>query len=219
MRIIDLTGLIEEGMWTYGSPLPEVSIRKLIHKNGVVSYAITLGSIAGTYLETAAHWFENAPSLDDVPPERLITDAVVVKLRAKGPLEHIELDELSPYKSKVRKGDALLVSTSWDSKWHEGNFISESPHFSREAMDWVLDRKVSILGGDIPCYDDPRKSEGLVKKLFSRGILILAPLINVRKIRKERVKLMALTPRIKGTCAFPCRAIAIEAEDAKGARS
>jgi len=103
-----------------------------------------------------------------------------------------------------------LVSTSWDSRWHEGNFISGSPHFSREAMDWVLDRKISILGGDMPCYDDPRESEGLVKKLFSRGVLILAPLINIRKIRKERVKLIALPPRIKGTCGFPCRAIAIE---------
>ena len=210
MRITDLTGLIEEGMWSYGPPLPKVSIRKSISPKGVTNYSITLGSITGTYLETAAHRFKNGPSLDEVPIKRLITKAVVIKLRAKRPLEHINLQELYPFGPKVRKGDALIISTSWDRMWYKDNFVSESPHFSREAMDWVLERGVSILGGDIPCYDDPRESEGLVKKLFMKGVLILAPLINVRRIKKDRVKLVALTPRVKDTCAFPCRAIAIE---------
>lgn len=210
MRITDLTGLIEEGMWSYGPPLPKVSIRKILSPDGEANYSITLGSITGTYLETPAHRFKNGPSLDEVPLNKLITNAVVIKLRAKRPLEHINPQELSLFQSKVRKGAALLISTSWDRMWYKENFVSGSPHFSREAMDWVLDRKVSILGGDIPCYDDPRESEGLVNTLLKKGILILAPLTNLRKIKKGRVKLIALAPRIIDTCAFPCRVIAIE---------
>lgn len=212
MRIIDLTGLIEEGMWYCGSPLPQVKIKKLIGPKGEIDYSITLGSITGTYLETAAHRFSNQPSLDKIPLERFITKAAVLKLKPKKPLEHIEREELSSFKVRINKGEALLISAGWENRWDKKNFFSESPHFSKEAMDWILEKKISILGSDVPCYDDPdfKRSEGLVNKLFKKGVLILSPLINLTKIKKKRVNLIALSPRIKDTCGFPCRAIAIE---------
>jgi arylformamidase len=210
MRIVDLTGLIEEGMWSYGPPLPDVSIRKSISQDAVTNYAITLGSITGTYLETSAHRFPNGPSLDDIPIKRFITRAAVIKLRTKRRLGHITEEELCSSGVVVKKGDALLFSTGWDRMWTKENFVKDSPHFTKEAMDWVLERQVSILGGDIPCFDDPREPNGLVKGLFESGALILAPLVNVWRIRKNRIRLIALAPRVKGTCGLPCRAVALE---------
>ena len=210
MKIIDLSGLIEEKMWSYGPPLPKVRIRSLTGSKGEINYSITLGSICGTYLETFAHRFPNQPSLDEIPLKRLITEAVVFKLKPKRALGHIEKKELDSFGIEIKKGDAVLISTGWDKNWKKKNFVSKSPHFSKEAMDWLLEKKISILGADIPCYDDPGKSEGLVNKLFKKKVLILAPLVNLRKIRKKRIRLIALAPRIKDTCGFPCRAIAIE---------
>ena len=212
MRIIDLTGLIEEGMWSYGPPLPKVRIKKIKGERGETDYSITLGSISGTYLETSAHRFPNQPSLDEIPLKRLITEAVVIKLKRKKEREHNTRKELFESKIRIKKGDALLISTGWEKNWNKKNFVSGSPHFSKEAMEWILEKEISILGADIPCYDDPNpsQSEGLVNKLFKKKVLILAPLVNLRKIKKERMKLIVLPPRIKDTCAFPCRAIAIE---------
>jgi len=77
-------------------------------------------------------------------------------------------------------------------------------------MEWLLDKKPSIIGGDIPCFDDPQNSEGLVNMLFERGSLILAPLVNLDKITKSQVKLIALPTKIEKICACPCRAIIVE---------
>jgi arylformamidase len=208
-QIVDITGLIEEGMWNYGPPFLPVRIRKLVRK-GETNYSFALNSLSGTYLETGAHRLPGAPALDDISPEKLIMPAVIIQVETKQPREHITLKELKNCGARIRKGDALLVATGWDRMWNKGKFIKDSPHFTSEAVDWMLSRGISLLGGDIPCYDDPRESEGLVTRLFKRGLLILAPLVNLRNVRSKRATLIALTPRVKDTCAFPCRALIVE---------
>lgn len=49
LQVVDATGLIEEGMWNYGPPLPPVRIRKPAGK-GEINYSFTLNSRSGTYL-------------------------------------------------------------------------------------------------------------------------------------------------------------------------
>ncbi|MDD5483152.1 MAG: cyclase family protein [Kiritimatiellae bacterium] len=208
-RIVDVSGLITEGMWHYGPPLPPVRIRKL-SRRGETSYAFALNSLSGTYLETAAHRLPDAPALDDVPPEKLIMPAAIIQVKTKRPREHITLHDLQSSGVRIRKGDALLVASGWDRMWHKKNFVKDSPHFTSEAMDWLLSKEISLLGGDIPCYDDPCASEGLVNRLFRRGLLILAPLVNLRRVRAKRATLIAAPPRVARTCAFPCRALIVE---------
>ena len=214
MRIIDVTGIIEEGMWNYGEPLPKVKIKRVSSlddgKYGEENYAVTLGSITGTYLETGAHRLPNQPSIDQIPVIKMVTEAVVIKLSPKGPSEHITKMELESSYARIKRGNALLIYTGWDRMWNKRNFVTESPHFSEEAIDWILGKKISILGGDIPCYDDPYEPEGLVNKIFEEGVLILAPLVNLDEITKTTVKLIALPLKIKGVCGSPCRAIVIE---------
>jgi len=209
MKLTDITGLTEEGMWSYGTHLPQVAIRKLEGK-GETNYAFSLYSLSGTYLETAAHRLKRAPSLDDVPADRLIRPAAIIQLKTKRPQEHITLQELVSADVKIRKGDAVIIATGWDRMWNRKNFTKHSPHFTPEAMDWILTKKPFLLGGDIPCYDDPCNSEGLVNRMFNQGLMILAPLVNLRKVRAKHATLIALAPRIKNTCAFPCRALIAE---------
>jgi len=209
MKLTDITGLTEEGMWSYGAHIPPVAIRKIEGK-GETNYAFSLYSLSGTYLETAAHRLKRAPALDDIPAERLIRPAAIIQLESKRPREHITLQELTGSNVKIQKGDAVIIATGWDRMWNRTNFVKDSPHFTPEAMDWVLSKKPFLLGGDVPCYDDPLQSEGLVNHLFQQGLMILAPLVNLRKVRAKRATLIALTPRIKNTCAFPCRALIVE---------
>lgn len=209
LQVVDVTGLIEEGMWNYGPPLPPVRIRKLARK-GETNYTFALNSLSGTYLETAKHRLPHAPALDDIPAKKLIMPAVIIQLATKQLREHITLKELKKSGARIRKGDALIVATGWDRMWNKPGFVMDSPHFTSEAMDWVLEKCPALLGGDIPCYDDPGESEGLVNRLFKRGLLILAPLVNLRNVRSKRATLIALPPRVKDTCAFPCRALIVE---------
>ena len=138
------------------------------------------------------------------------TEYILFKLNDKKSLEHITLDELVSLNIKPEPGSAILMRTGWDRMWDKPNFVKESPHFTKEAMEWLLDKNPSIIGGDIPCFDDPQNSEGLVKMLFEKGALILAPLVNLDEITKTKVQLIALPPKIEEVCACPCRAIVVE---------
>ena len=209
MRIIDITGTIKEDMWSYGPPLPEVEIKEVstLDKEGESNFSLLLGSISGTYLETGAHRLPRQPALIDIPIRRMITTAFVFKLRDKGPLEHITRNELITSNINVREDSAILIRTGWDRMWEEPNFIKHSPDFTKDAMEWLLEKTPSIIGADIPCFDDPEDSEGLVNMLFEKGALILAPLVNLDKITKTEVELIVLPPKIDRVSACPCRAI------------
>ncbi|MBN2289590.1 MAG: cyclase family protein [Candidatus Glassbacteria bacterium] len=219
MRIIDLSGPLENGMWSYGDPFPEVRIEQAttIGEHGVDTHKITLSSISGTLVETGAHILEDAPTLDRIPLEKLYLDAAVVKVAPKGPREHITLEELRGSGVEVRAGDALLVCTGWDSKWNAENFVLDSPHFELECIDWMLDQDIFLLGGDIPCFDDPREGSlttelNALDKLYRRGKMILAPVVNLGAAARSRSKLLVLPLKVVGTCSAPARAVLLEDE-------
>ena len=77
-------------------------------------------------------------------------------------------------------------------------------------MEWLLNKEPSIIGADIPCFDCAKKPEGLVNMLFEKGVVLLAPLVNLDKIESTQVQLIALPPKIDQVCGCPCRAIVIE---------
>lgn len=212
MKITDITGTIKNGMWSYGPPLPNACIEEVttMAADNESNFKITVASISGTYLETAAHRLPDQPGLIDIPVEKMVTEAVIFQLKDKGPGEAIELDELLALNIDVEKNKALLIRTGWDKMWDSPDFVAKSPYLTKEVMEWLLDKEPTIIGGDIPCFDSSKNPEGLVHMLFTKGVLILAPLVNLDKIKSAKVKLIALPAKVDKVCGFPCRAIAIE---------
>ena len=213
MKITDITGTTKNGMWSYGPPIPKVNIEQvsnLAAGDDDSNYGITVGSISGTYLETAAHRLPDQPALIDIPVEKMVTEAVIFQLKDKGPGEAIDADEFEALNISAAKNQALIFRTGWDKMWDSPNFVADSPYLTKAAMDWLLEREPSIIGADVPCFDNSKKPEGLVNLLFEHGALILAPLVNLDKIEKTHVQLIALPAKVDKVCGFPCRAIVIE---------
>jgi len=213
MTLYDLTGTLEPGMWRYDH-IPSVEIARVstIEDHGSEAHSFRLATICGTYLETAAHLFHGQPTIDQVPVERFICDAAILHLGELPPAQAIAVDDLERAVASVEihPGDALLVDTGWERMWNTPTFVEDSPFLTMEAMRWIVDHKVSILGGNMPCFDNPRGGAGVNKVLFKSGALILAPLVNLRTLAQSRVRLMAFPLKIKGVCGTPCRAIAQE---------
>lgn len=212
MRVIDLTGTIEPDMWSYGPPIPEVTVTQVarIGVQGWDAHAFQLATIVGTYLETAAHLIPGAPTIDQIAPERFIVDAAVLRVPPKQAREHITVADLEAADVELRPGMALLVATGWDRRWNEPDYVVGSPHFTPDAMDWIVERRPSILGLDVPCSEDPVEPEDLNSALFRTGALLLAPLVNLGAIARPYIRLLALPLKIKGVCGTPCRALALE---------
>ncbi|MFC5402779.1 cyclase family protein [Cohnella soli] len=212
MQVIDLTGPIRAGMRSYGSPLPPIEIEPVARLGdaGWKGHKLVLHTLAGTYIETADHLYEGREQIADVPAERFIRRAIVAQLAEKGPLEPISARELEQAAGgNLAPGDALLVATGWDRRWNESDFVESCPYFMPEAMEWVVDKEVALLGLDIPCVQDPRADDGELNRLFfQKDRLLLAPLVGLRKAnRASTYRLIALPLNIPGVCGTPCRAV------------
>jgi arylformamidase len=219
-RYLDITGTLSPGMWSYGATMdgvPPFEQRRwaTIADRGWESDWFAMPTLAGTYLETAKHLIEGAPSIDEIPPERLFVPTTVARIPKEG-LEHITVEDLERTIPVLNPGDALLVCTGWDRHWWDDGttFVGQSPHFELRAMQWIVDHRVSILGGDVPCFDDPRgqESQGVNTPLFDSDAMILAPLVNLGEWGSPRARLSVLPIPLKGSCGAPCRAILSELE-------
>lgn len=180
-----------------------------IAADGSEADALVLSTLTGTYLETAKHYFPERRSIDQVPPDQLFVMAVVAQV-PKGPGEHITVDDLWEIDADVRPGDAALIATGWDRHWFDAEtFVLQSPHFEREAMEWLVARGVAIVGGDVPCFDDPdpAQAQGVNRPLLEADRLILAPLYGLTAVSHGRHHLTVLPLKLAGACGAPCRAI------------
>ena len=214
MKIVDITGPLENGMWSYPDPYPKVEIHEIPVPEWIpyptYSWKFTLGAQSGTYLETAAHMFRDAITIDQVPLERLFLDAAVIRVKEKQPNEPIEAAELAGAGVEIHPGDALLIGTGWDREWRAPGFVDQSPHFTLEAMQWIFDQQISLMGADLPRFDSWEDPQEFFGDFFRRDILLLAPLVNLAAISQSRVRLIALPLKVRGVCATPCRAIVLE---------
>lgn len=218
-RMIDVTGELAPGMWSYRIAIPDIPAFEQwrwaeVADRGWEADAFTMPTLCGTYFETSKHLFADHASIDELPLERCFVPATIARV-PKGAREHITAAELEAAASGMQKGDALIVATGWSNgRWWDqsGEFLLESPHFDLEAMRWIVDRGASILSGDIPSFDDPQPGGGqnVNDLLFRSGALILAPLVGLDQVTKDRVQLTVLPIKLKGACGAPCRAIITE---------
>lgn len=218
MRIVDISGPIEDNMWSYGDPYPTPRIEQIPPPTWldypVYSQTVSFAVQSGTYLETAAHLDRGRMPIDQLPLARCyMVDAVALWI-PKGANGGITLEDLLQAQQRqgveVRTGDALLVGTGWDKQWHEPVFVTDPPYFTAAAMDWILDQQLALLGGDTPRYDSIHHPQNFLPKFFQTEMLLLAPLTNMDQVQQPRGKLIALPLKIKDACASPVRALWIE---------
>jgi arylformamidase len=217
MKYTDLTGTIENGMWEYGEPFSPVEITPVSSLDDEGNYAdykvnthrISFSSSSATYVQTSAEMLPGKPTIEQIPLERLVIDCAFIKI-PKGPREKITPEDIKGAEPDVKKGEGLIVATGWEKYWDRKNFVCDSPHFTPGGMDIVLGMGISMLAGDMTIYDDYYNPTGLLKELFSRDVLIAAPLINLDKLTRPRVKLFALPLKVKGVSGCPCRVFAAE---------
>ncbi len=214
MRIIDVTGPITNGMWSYGPPYPEVVIEEIpppdFIEHQTFSWRFELGAQTGTYLETSLHVTREGPALIEIPVERLIgRDAAILRVPCE-PDHRLEAAELEACGVPVKPGDAVIVATGWDAHWNAPDFVANCPWFSYGAMRWLLDREPFMICGDMPRFDSWTEPQGFWPEFFGAGVLLLAPLVNLGAVHADRVKLTALPLKVAESCAAPCRVVLME---------
>lgn len=228
-KVIDITGLINNGMWNYGDPFPEINIKPLPPVSWLGGKTVGceifegLHSQSGTYLETPAHEYGNGNSysLVEVPVEKLIdVPCVVLNLglwdldlsAGRRPITVKDL-ESAPNAGEIQEGDAILVSTGWGRYWFHPDNLNCAPYFTKAAMDWLISKKPFILGGDTARWDSLEEPQGFFGDFYAADILMAGPFVDLEKCSAPRCKLTILPPKFPITSCAPARAVIIEETD------
>jgi arylformamidase len=220
----DLSGALKSELWGYHELpglegiVPRVKVETIatVKENGFFTSKITCSSISGTYLESGAHILENGKYLDQYSVDDFVKPAKIIRLPRQGEKALIGASLLEVNSPEIQKGDALIIDTGWGRMWNKPGYVLQCPNVHSAAIEWVIEKEISIFGVDIPCIeaswseDDGESKGSLLGALFARDTLLLAPLVNLDKIRGDRGTLICLPLKIKETSGAPARAIFIE---------
>jgi len=216
LRIIDLTGEISVGAWTYGSPFPPIEIEKIasIGEIGYDAYRIVIADHVGTHVDSASHFFAGKMQSSELPLDIMIGEAELLDFQERGsPLGCITREDFELCGSSLKKGDIAVVRTGWETHWNADDYVTSTPHISNAAAEWLTEKGVKLVAGDTALFADPRvPATGLIpdKILLEHGIPYINGLVNLAAISKPRFKMIALPLKVKGVTGAPVRVIALE---------
>lgn len=218
--MIDLTGPICENMWSYGPPFSQFQRTRIseLTSHGYIAYNYSIASHMGTHIDSGAHFDEKAPCIDDIPLELLYGSALIINI-PNCPVRHeIKLEDVSLYENKVLENDIVLISTGWDKMWENSRYVADTPFISNDLADFLISKKIKLIGTDTALCCDPRKGLSLVSNdsnipdmlFLNNGIPYINGLVNLNKIQKERITFLALPLKIAFAEGTPVRAIALD---------
>ncbi len=233
-RIIDLSLTIDPEKSYFHFPVKEVYNRDepslkietvSTHDDGVFWQKFEMSTQDFTHLDAPKHFDRDGLANHEVPVTQLIGEAVVIDMTYKKPGEQVTAKDLEDSGVLVRKGDVVIIRTDWtDKAFGTRRFWSDQIGLSLDAGDWLVEKGIKALATDF--YTDPQPVKACETcgalhkverseirnhhKFLNKGILLIDFVTNLGAIKCDRVILVYLPIKLKGTDGAPARVIAIE---------
>ena len=217
IRIIDLSMPIEANMRLYpGMARPSLTRVKTHESHGLQSTIVEMSVHAGTHVDSFRHFISGAETIDGLPLETLIGEAVVFNLKARSRADTITSQDLEKHARQTRMHDIVILNTGCESNSDPDRYCT----LGVSAAQWLVEHQIKCLGVDIPSVDPvPPNNVRAAKQthpahhiLLSAGIPIVENLINLESLPDRRVMFFCLPLKIVNSEGAPARAVAIELE-------
>ncbi|MEK6944122.1 MAG: cyclase family protein [Thermoproteota archaeon] len=214
MKIIDLTLTISQTIPTFpGSPKPRFITWSKIKKDGYNLELLFFSSHTGTHLDAPYHFNENGMKIHEIPLERLISDAILIKIK-KEKNQSIQKSDIIKFEKtygKIQNKSTVIFFTGWQKNLKKVNYFIENPGLSISAVTYLVSKNTNLVGIDSPSIDSGKnKNFPAHKILLKNNILIAENLKNVDKISTANFKLIILPLKLKNATGSSVRAIAFQ---------
>lgn len=209
-KIIDLTAEIYDNAPTMPmDPKCSVSEHCNLDTLGYNLTRITLSTHQGTHIDAPFHFFYEGETIEKISLYKCIVRAVKVDLTFKKPKEPIYVEDVIKYEPFIKRGLSILLHTGWDKLYPKKEFFSDFPYISKELAQWLAEKKVGLIGLDIPC---PNITDWKVvhEILLGNSVLIVEGLVNMEELGEEEFTFFALPLKIRRRDGSPVRAIAVK---------
>ena len=162
-----------------------------------------------THTDAPYHMNNDGCTLDDIPLNRYMGWCKVLDFTEKQLGDHFYPQDFQ--ESGVEPGDRILLHTGWDKyvdPFDEMYFSLDHPHFSSEAIDWVLENRLELIGMDTPSTDPYLEDHPKIFRERDNFPIILELMTNLDKIVGKQVYLLAIPLKMKEGDGSPVRAVA-----------
>ncbi|MHB1638471.1 MAG: cyclase family protein [Candidatus Dormibacteria bacterium] len=209
MRVIDLSHWYEDTMPLMdGISRPKFRDIAVVEQDGYSMSEYTFINHSGTHIDAPAHQIAGGATLDEIPLDRLITQAFVVDLRAHAP-GPVSLGDLGDRLAKVRGNDIVLFCSGNSDNWGSGRYWHGWCYPDAVATAALIEVGVSGVGFDGPSADPVESQTYDLHQLWlSSGRFILENLANLHHL-PERCRIIVAPLKVRGANGGPARVLAL----------
>lgn len=120
----------------------------------------------------------------------------------------IETEDLLNY--DIYREEFIIFRTNWmkDYKYGSQQYHNNHPHFSDNAIDFLISKKIRFIGLDFPGAQRKEKHHIIDKKCADHNIYIIENLNNLDLINKNRLFTYCFPMKLSGMTGIPIRVIA-----------
>jgi len=212
--MIDLSHPIEEGTRVYpGMAKPFVNRLKQHDTHGVQVSKLEMVVHAGTHVDAPRHFLSDGATIEQVGLDKLSGEAILLDLTKLEPGDIIEKKHLVVFDGEVQAGDIVVLNTGYQ----YCPDVNQYCYMDIEAAQWLVDKGIKCLAGDIPSVDPVNKGPVTSTEthpchhlLLGAGMPIVESLANLDKLTAKRFYFCCLPLNIVGSEGAPARAVAME---------
>ena len=211
MKIIDHTLTVSGKIPTFpGSPKPHFIEWETIAKDGYNLELLFLSSHTGTHIDAPFHFVKNGKKIHEILPERLVNEANLIKIRKKANQAIVKADiqKFEKEHGQIKSGTAIVFWTGWQKNLEKEFYFSKNPGLNSSAANYLVSKKINLVGIDSPSIDLGSDSKFLVHHILAKNnILIVENLANLEKINSNKFHLITAPLKLKNATGSPIRAL------------
>ena len=164
--------------------------------------ALAIGSHTGTHVDAPYHFVENGTTLDQIPPETFVGEALVVEITDPRSITVAEL-KTHPISSVKR----VLFKTRNSSLLASSAFQEDFVYIGGQAADYLVEQGVRLVGIDYLSVDEyGAQSSPAHHALLGHGVVIVEG-VDLSSVEPGVYTLICLPLKVVGAEGAPVRAI------------
>jgi arylformamidase len=209
VKIIDLTQAMANGMPVMaGIEPPQFHDLADVATDGYAMSEYTFINHTGTHVDAPAHQIAGGATLDDIPLEQLVTDALTIDLSGHepGPVGPAGLDGTL---AAVRPGDLVLFRSDNAGNWGNEAYWHGWCYPDASLTQELIDRGVAGVGFDGPSADPVDSEDYPLHRLWlGAGKIIIENLASLADV-PARCRIVVAPLKVRGANGGPARVLAL----------
>jgi kynurenine formamidase len=212
VKPIDITLTISKSLPNFpGSPKPQFIVWSDIKNNGYNLELLFFSSHTGTHIDAPYHFVKNGLKIHQIPLDRLLGKAILIKLKKtkNKPITKLDIISFEKKNGKIPNNSTVFFFTTWQKNLNQSNYFTENPGLSLSSAKYLASKQINLVGIDSPSIDLGKDKSYSVHHILSKNnILIVENLSNLNKISSKEFYFTILPLKIKDATGSPVRAIA-----------